>query len=317
MPRRSSTLFILLNVLVSLGVALGVITLWNAQNPPQPPVRVYTVEVIITNTPDPNATVPVRIITATPLPGSIGALPTGILDTPAGLPATLPTLDATALSVDTTLQGTATALPQNCIPHVVQSGDTPFGIAQQYGADGFRLMEVNGLTDETATRLQVGDVLIVPLEGCPLTAVEVATPTEPPAAPGVEAGPEATAEATARPTLTLPPTATNAQVEIVEVVGAGDVTTEGVVVRNLGNTINVNGWTLSDGAGNTYTFGERVLFSNALVTVFTRVGQDTAIALFWNRNAPLFGEPGAVLTLRDANGVVQSTYRVAAPRSLP
>lgn len=323
MRRRSSTLFILLNVLVSLGVALGVIYLWNAQNPPQPPVQVYTVEVLITNTPDPNATVPVRIITATPLPGSIGALPTGILDTPSGPPATLPTLDATALSVDTTLQGTATALPQNCIPHVVQSGDTPFGIAQQYGASGFTLMEVNGLTDETATRLQVGDVLIVPLEGCPLTAAEVARPTEPPGAGAqsaestTEAGPESTAEATVRPTLTLPPTAVNAQVEIVEVVGAGDVTAEGVVVRNLGNTINVTGWTLSDSAGNTYTFAERFLFSNALLTVFTRVGQDTPVALFWNRNAPLFSEPDTVLTLRDANGVVQSTYRVARPQSLP
>lgn len=327
MQRRGLIIFIVLNVLISLGVAFGVISLWNAQNPSAgAPVQVITVEVRLTNPPAPTFTP--WIITATPS-GSIGALPTGVLDaSPAGPTTPLPTVDATlisgALGSSTTLQGTATALPENCILHVIASGDTPFGVASQYGADFFAVMEVNGLTDETATALQIGDVLIVPLEGCPLTAADVA------AAAGGEATEEATAEATpeataegtvealptARPTLTLPPTAANAQVEIVEVIGAGDVTSEGVVIRNQGNTINVNGWTLSDDAGTTYTFAERVLFSNAQITLFSRVGQDTAIALFWNRSAPLF-KPGAVLTLRDRNGAVQSTFRVPAPQSLP
>lgn len=323
MRRRSLIIFVILNILVSLGVVIGVISVWNAQNPSSAPVQVITLELRITNTPDPNATIPVRIITATPLPGSIGALPTGVLDSPAGPQNPLPTLDAQALAGSSILQDTATALPENCIMHIVQAGDTPFGIAQQYGANGFDLMAVNGLTEQTATALQIGDALIVPLEGCPLTAADLATaaPSPTAAAEGVtEAGAETTAEAaaaTARPTLTLPPTAANAQVEIVEVIGAGDVTAEGVVIRNRGNTINVNGWTLSDDQDNTYTFAERVLFSNAQITLFTRTGQDTAIALFWNQNTPLFGRPGGVLTLRDRNNTVQSTYRIPAPVSLP
>src|SRR5690606_32275234 len=143
--------------------------------------------------------------------------------------------------------------------HVLQSGDTPFGVAEQYGADGFALMEVNALTDETATLLQVGDILIVPLEGCPLTAEDVVAQSasaeeEVTDEATEESTAEATAEATVRPTLTLPPTATNAQVSIVEVVGAGDVTREGVVIRNQGNSINLRDWTLSDADGNTYTF---------------------------------------------------------------
>ncbi|MBI5670311.1 MAG: lamin tail domain-containing protein [Chloroflexi bacterium] len=327
MRRRSLIIFIVLNVLISLGVAFGVISLWNAQNPPDAGVRVITLEVRITNTPDPNATVPVRIITATPLPGSIGVLPTGVIDTTPGSPAAPEvTADVQALSgalgSDTALQNTATALPPNCILHVIEAGDAPFAVAEEYGADFFDLMEVNGLTDETATQLQIGDVLIVPLPGCPLTAADVAA-----ANAASEATEEATAEATAegtaearptaRPTLTLPPTATNAQVEIVEVVGAGDVTTEGVVIRNRGSTVNINGWTLTDEADHTYTFAERILFSNAQVTLFTRVGQDTPAALFWNQSEPLFDEPGAVLTLRDRNGTVQSTYRVPAPVNLP
>jgi hypothetical protein len=293
-------------------------------------VEVITVEVRITNTPDPNATIPVRIITATPLPGSIGVLPTDLLDNAATAEPLLPdvTQDASAISgilgENTALQSTATALPPGCILHVIAAGDTPFAVAEQYGANGFDLMAVNGLNDETAAALQIGDVLIVPLETCPLTAADVAavnaTEVEDTT---LETTAEATAEATtavqvtARPTLTLPPTATNAQVEITEVVGAGDVTTEGVVIRNRGNTINVNAWTLSDDQNNTYTFSERVLFSNAQVTVFTRVGEDTAIALFWDKGTPLFSQPGAVLTLRDKNGTVQSTYRVPTAQGLP
>jgi hypothetical protein len=325
MRRRSLIIFIVLNVFISLGVAFGVISLWSAQNPSSSRVEVITVEVRITNTPDPNATVPLRIITTTPLPGSIGALPTGVLDSVPEQPLTpAPTQDAEilsgALSQNTPLQGTATALPEGCILHVVQSGDTPFGVAQQYGADFFETMEINGLNEQTATGLQIGDVLIVPQEGCPLTAADVAVAT---ATEAEETTPEATAEATAealptlRPTLTLPPTAANAQVEIVEVIGAGDVTREEVVIRNNGANVNLQGWTLNDGGENVYTFSERFIFSQASIRIATRVGQDTASIVFWNRNAPLFGTPGAVLTLRDRNGTVQSTFRVPAPVSLP
>lgn len=327
MRRRSLITFIVLNVLISLGVAFAVITLYNSQNPSNSPVKVITMEVRITNTIDPNATVPVRIITATPLPGSIGLLPTGVIDTTPGA-ISLPevTVDAQAISgalgENTALQGTATALPPNCILHIIESGDTPFAVAEKYGANGFDLMEVNGLTEQTASQLQIGDVLIVPLEGCSLTAEQVASsrPTE---ATAAEATPESTAEATAeaaavvRPTLTLPPTATTAQLQITDVIGAGDLSKEEIYIRNNGATINLQGWTLSDTNGNTYTFAERSLFSQASFSLATRVGTDTARILFWNRSAPLFKEPGAVLTLRDRNGTVQSTFRVPAPVSLP
>lgn len=326
MRRPAPLLFIIINVIVTLVVALAVVSLFSSQNPQQAPVQVITVEVRITNTPDPNSESRVVIITATPQPGTqaVAALPTGILDTPAA-DASLPvTFDAEALSGDTPLQGTATALPANCILHVIQSGDTPFGLAQVYGADGFAIMELNGLTDETASALQIGDVLIVPLEGCPLTAADLPT-TTPEAEETVEsaggevteeATAESTAEATARATLTLPPTAANAQVEIVEAVGVGDITAEGISIRNVGNSINLSGWTLKDAEGNTYTFGERLVFSNASITLFTRVGQDTPILLFWNRNAAVLAA-GDVLTLSDRNGVVQSTYRVPGTVELP
>lgn len=185
-------------------------------------------------------------------------------------------------------------LPDNCIAHVVVEGDTPFSIAESYGVDGFDLLQVNGLTEETLM-LQLGQVLIVPFPDCELLALAATS--------------SPTVEPIGRPTLTLPPTAINASVQILEVTGVGDVAVENVVLRNNGSTVNLRGWVLSDEDGNTYTFSERVLFANAQVTVFSRIGQDTAIAMYWNRDDPVFA-PGDIVTLRDADGAVQSVVRV-------
>lgn len=325
MQRRGSVIFIILNVIVTAAVAFIVVNVFATQSPQTSPVQVVTVEIKITNTPDANSTPRIVIITATPLPGTPGSvtLPNDLIQTPD--PQTAPLITAQPLPEgDLNLQGTATALPPNCILHVLQGGDTPFGVAEQYGADGFKLMEVNGLTDDTAALLQIGDVLIVPLEGCSLTAQDIASATPSLevtdgglAIQGVDSTAEVTAEPTVRPTLTLPPTAASAQVQIVQVVSPGDVTAEGIVIRNNGESINIKDWVLSDSNGNIYTFSERLLFSNASITLFTRTGQDTAIVAFWNRNTPVFTDPGNVLTLTDKNGVVQSTYRVPTSQPLP
>ncbi|MBL8120499.1 MAG: lamin tail domain-containing protein, partial [Anaerolineae bacterium] len=88
------------------------------------------------------------------------------------------------------------------------------------------------------------------------------------------------------------------------------------IIRNNGNNVNLKDWKISDSQGNTYTFTERILFSNGLVTIYSRVGQDTAIALFWNRTQPAF-EPGDVVTLTDNQGRVQGSFRLPAPVTLP
>ncbi|MCX9078783.1 MAG: thioredoxin domain-containing protein, partial [Candidatus Methanoperedens sp.] len=122
-----------------------------------------------------------------------------------------------------------------------------------------------------------------------------------------EAAEEVVVEATEE--VAVAATAVNAPVQIVEVVGAGDRSTEAVVIRNTGSTINLNGWTLIVDTGYSYTFGERMLFTDAQVSLFTKQGQDTPVSLFWNRPEAVY-EPGAALILRDQNGEVQSTYRV-------
>ena len=327
MQRRSLILFVFFNILISLGVALGVIWVLNSRNSTAAPAQLITVEIRITNTPDLSATIPVRIITATPQPGAIqntpqeiAVLPTNLLPgTSLGTP--LPTIDAQALSANESLAETATALPAFCIPHVLKEGDTPFGVAEIYQADPFRLLEVNGLDENTSSFLQVGDVLIVPLDGCPLGLPATAGPTETPTqevaetatptrAPTVAtAGPTNTPLPTIRPTITLAPTASNAVIRIVEVLNVGDVTAEAVTIRNTGQITNIANWTLSDDDGNSYTFAEQRLFTNAQITLYSRVGTNSPVALYWGRDQAVF-EAGDVITLRDSGGAVQASYRV-------
>ncbi len=337
MRRRSLITFIVLNVLITAAVIFAVTRLLS-NNAPAPTTSqlVITVPILVTATTDPNAGPAIKIVTATPQPGTV-ILPTGILATSDSAAAqTVGTIDANAVAIDPNAaqsQGAAaTLLPDKCILHTLVEGDTPFGVAEQYGADPFKLMEVNGLNDDTASLLQIGDTLIVPLEGCPLSGpVTTPVPTLEESTiqdATTEATQEVTAEVTAeptqgptstptlRPTLTLPPTATNAKVEIAEVVGVGQITSEGITIRNNGNNVNLKGWTIETSSGNVYTFAERILFSNGLVSIYSRVGQDTAIALFWNRTQPGF-QAGDVVTLKDNTGKVQGSYRIPAPVTLP
>lgn len=337
MRRRSLILFVIVNVFVSLGVVLIVLSVLNPRNQGGSPQTVLvTVPLIITATPNPNAGPTVIIITATPRDGEV-FLPTD-LQTEIALAETnvpIPTLDATLLGQSASLQETTTALPGNCIPYVLQDGDTPFAIALEYGVDFDEFMAVNALTEESASFLQIGQVLIVPLEGCELTASAISasetatflpsptftptgtlrsptpTPTETePITPTLTPSRTSSPMPTPTPTATIPPTAVNAQVEIVQVRDTGNVTAEGVEIRNNGPVIDLSGWTLRDGEGNIYTFpDQRRLFQGGLLTVYSRVGEDTAIALFWDRTTPVWSSDETV-TLIDNEGRAQSVFEI-------
>lgn len=322
MQRRSLILFVALNVLISVGVALAVIQLVGSRQTPGTETVFATLEVIITATPGPTQTP--FIITATP-PEGVVLLPTGLLPSSQNVEQTraaAPTIDPAVLSADQSLQGTVTSLPDNCILHTVVDGDTPFGIAEQYGTDGFLLMEVNGLTEETASFLQIGQVLIVPLDGCTLTQnvfgdtttetaaeTEAVVPTDTPAV--IQTTPTAAAPTnapTATATATLPPTAENAQMEILGVQNAGTVTQEYIEVRNNGNTVNISGWRIRDGQGNEYTFAEQFLFNRGSIRVYTGSGgSDTATVKYWRQPQAIWTS-GDTATLLDSEGSVQSVY---------
>ncbi len=331
MRPRALLTFILLNAVVTFGVALLVIQFLGPRDDISGTSSVSTViYLVVTGTPDPNATLPVRIITATPQPGSVAALPTDLIDdTPGGgAPATAAlanTLDPTLVSADPDLQNTVEGLPNGCIPHTLAEGENPSILAEVYGTDIPSILLVNNLTEEDAAFLQIGQVLIIPLEGCTLLETAAANLSVAAATDAAGATPEVTPEVTeapqtavptVTPTLTLPPTAVNAQVEIVEVVSAGDVTAESVILRNNGQTVNLAGWTLSDSQGNVYEFATRNLFGGGEISIFTGAGTDTPPRVYWNRTTAVWGDPGDVVTLRNTAGEVQAVLRLPSPIDL-
>ena len=322
---RRPGLFILVNIIVSIVVVLIVVSILQRNQPTTETPMVVTVPVVITTTP--NAAEPQFIVVTATLPAGQVVLPTDIIGEIqlSSTRAPIPTVDQTIVA--TTGAGDAIAaaqqsLPENCIPHPLAEGEFPSLVAEQYGVALADLLAVNNLTEETSAFLQIGEVLIVPLEGCELSAETIAatqtatflpsstpslTPTETPVLPTSTASPPPTSTATA----TLPPTAENARVAIIAVRDPGTVTNELVEIRNNDTAVvDLTGWKLQDAEGNEYLFpAERRLFGGGSVTLFSRVGEDTAIALFWDRQQPAFTR-GEVVTLFDNQGRAQSTFTV-------
>ncbi len=369
--------FVILNILVSTGVAFAVISVVGLPQQTSSVIPV-TVPVLVTATRDPDrestliaqavagtVTVEVEDFLATNAPNSVD-LPDDILDE-LGTPRAVATLDPDLLAANPELQSTASALPDGCELYTLEDGDNPSLVAEDFGVSLNSILTVNNLTEDDAVFLQIGDPLIIPLEGCPIEdfivanaesadaadadeedadadatddpdaedgtdeadegdddtevaaaeavddedAEEDGTPTETPTVTATPSPtPSDTPTVTLTPTLTLAATAVNAQVEIIAVRNVGDITAEGIEIRNNGNTVDLNGWTITDAQDNVYTFGDQRLFPNGLITVFTRDDVDTPISKFWGLSEPVWADEGETATLRNAAGAVQSSFRV-------
>jgi LysM repeat protein len=314
MRRRSLLAVIILNVIVTFLVTFITLSVYN-RVVPVPTQRYATVPpLIITATTDPNTTPKVVIITATPGAGvtQIADQPTsdGLSATQAptgsGLqtldPALLPTSAAavdTAQSITLTPAGIATDA-NGCQTYALKAGDTAGSIASAFNVPLPDLMRANNLTDRDLTRLQIGQVLVIPLNGCGLTATE--SPTETPTKFIVP---------TPLATTTLAPTASQAKVEISRVINPGDITSEGIELHNIsGAVLPMQGWTLSDSKGDTFTFPDYRMFNSGRVTIYTRSGTNTPIVLYWGQARAVWSSPDEVITLKDAKGEVQASLRV-------
>ncbi len=307
MNRRALIVFVILNIAVSVGVALLVIAFWQSNlvsAPDEPIVQVF--EVIITATPGPTQTPWIVTVVGNETP-DFSAIQ-------AGEPTVAPTLNPDILPAI----ATSAALTQVAVrssggqeqTYTVVSGDSPSTIAQRFEVDLDDLLCANDLgTVDNPEYIYPGQVLIIP--GADFVCGLALIPTEAPTTVATTAGSSTVAGALATPvpTVTLAPTAENAQVVIAQVVGANDVTREEVFINNLGGLVDLRGWTLYDTEGNIYTFPEYRLFPGAGVRVFTRIGEDTPVALFWGQTQAVW-QPGDVISLANASGVVQSTLRV-------
>ena len=334
MSRRVLVGFIFVNVVVSLVVA-GLVIAYDRSQRRSEPVEGPTQIVILTATPIAGVVMQpaeyqgtldalqltvtalyqtsqvVAVITATPNPDDAGfpvpevtavatidpaLLPPIPTDLPPGAPTTAPNAAfANAATPD-----------DGCIRYEIAAGNTLSAIAEQFGVFPGDIMLANNMTEDDLTRLQIGDVLIIPVEGC--TALYTPSP-----APSPTNTPFSLTRIA--PTVTLPPTAVNAQVVIASVLDWGNVNSEAVEIRNLGNVINLQGWTLTNSAGEIFTFPEFRMQQGSLVRVYSRQGQNTPAALYWGRETPAW-RSGELITLANARNQIQATFTVGETQPL-
>lgn len=193
------------------------------------------------------------------------------------LPAQLPEIG----SGDSPLSSAEQANPT---VHTVVFGDTLASIAAQYSVSVEALMQANELSDPSA--IGVGQEIIVPAALVPENTGQggVAEPTPAPVYSG--------------------------GLEIVSVVGAGDLQAERVNVRYRGEgQVVLDGWQLLGEGGERFVFPRLSLFKDGSVTVYTAAGSDSAVNLYWGRESAVW-QPGSSVRLLDPQGNIQVEYSV-------
>ena len=287
-PKRRTTwlpqiIFLILTFVTAVSGTYVALRLFGDDAEEQPVPEIITVEIIITATPAP-----------TPLPDlESDARRASAVDLPSNLAAAAPgaTIDAGSIgAVDVaigapTIAAPGAALSDNCVFHTVVAGDTPYGIAQKYGADRKLLLEVNDLTLESI--IQIGDVLRVPLEGCAIEGVARGSVSPPTATP-------------------LP---AEVDIAISSAEGIGDITAEAITLHNAGAQVNISGWTLRDADGKSYTFPATLLLAEGDLVIFSRNGTSTDGAHFWGSDESIWSV-GESATLTDAAGNLRKRLQI-------
>jgi phosphatidylserine/phosphatidylglycerophosphate/cardiolipin synthase-like enzyme len=88
-----------------------------------------------------------------------------------------------------------------------------------------------------------------------------------------------------------------------------DTISEYVVIANRsGAAVEMSGWTLSDLAGNTFSFPSFTLASGATVKVWTKSGTNDSANLYWGRTQAVWNNTGDTAILQDAQGNEVSRY---------
>jgi LysM repeat protein len=178
--------------------------------------------------------------------------------------------------------------------YVVKAGDTLGSIAFQFDVSVDEIMQVNGLTDPNT--LNVGQSLVIPVAGGPLptaTPQEIAPPTE--------------SNVTPPPTGTAVSQTGEPQLAIRSITDAGNLSTEKITVVNLGEVVDLTGWTLADEQGNVYTFPALNLFQGGAISIHTALGRDTVTDLYWGQPGAMW-QSGETATLKDPQGRVHTTF---------
>lgn len=98
--------------------------------------------------------------------------------------------------------------------------------------------------------------------------------------------------------------------EIVMVVGAGDLNNEHVQIKNTGaETVSLLGWTLTTKNNQSYQFPAIKLYPNSEIRLYTKIGTNTVYQLYKGSQEAQW-HPQDTLTLADPAGIPQATYLI-------
>jgi LysM repeat protein len=186
------------------------------------------------------------------------------------------------LNLPTEMVVSATAQPEYPLqPYAVSEGESVSEIAQRFNISVDDLLEINGLSDPNT--IGVGTTLFVPASG--ENEVDI---------PPMEGE--------------LPSSSNTGQVEIVGVFAVGDLVSERLQIRGLGEgTISLTGWRLQDEDGNVFIFPHITLFGSGAVDIYSGSGVDNVVSLHWGSNQPVWDQ-GETAILLNQNGTIQATY---------
>jgi hypothetical protein len=100
-------------------------------------------------------------------------------------------------------------------------------------------------------------------------------------------------------------------VKITQVIGTGDVNSETIrIVSNSDLVVNLENWLLEDADGNAFKFPNiQLLKQDFFIELYSRNGHNTPFELYWGKVDPVW-QSGETVVLKDADGNIQSTYRV-------
>lgn len=105
----------------------------------------------------------------------------------------------------------------------------------------------------------------------------------------------------------------SASVIIDSVIGAGDLETERVLLKQRGEgELSLVGWRLEDGQGNIFAFPQfpqLILYKGGAVNVYTKAGNNSVVDLFWGLDLPVWAS-GKMVILRDPQGNERATYLI-------
>lgn len=258
MNRRQLIFLVLINAMVSLVIALGVVLAFEARRPDPEElaaINAPSVQPILATSGEPQISTQNSEAPGTGAPAQNGDDPSAGGESAGENGAGQTGEGGGSNGTDSQTGGENGApAPVEDEVYVVEAGDSLFTIASRYNVTIDDIVRANDLANPDS--IFSGQRLTIPMQGRQAPEQDSA-----------------------------PSTPLGEGVEIVQVDDAGELGSENVLIVNESNlAFSLLGWRLEREGGPTYTFGNIPLFPGSSVRVHTRAGEDSSIELFWGQD---------------------------------